>query len=213
MLEEEHPRGAGPLVGCQLRCEVGAWLAGGCRVRGVGAQARMPRPSAGTTREGAPICTGWPACAVFWPGVECRTSHVLGCVVRRVGGDFEERYGYRPYLLETFVDRHGGASFRAAGWHLLGETAGRGRQGHAATETPKACLDADWRARTLRAPLAPLEVGADLDRENWAEQEFGGAPLGGLSARLVTWHQAEAPAFTGAARGDKAKAYYRLQTG
>ena len=40
MLEEE--RGAGPLVGCQLRCGVGAWLAGGCRVRGVGAQA--PRP-------------------------------------------------------------------------------------------------------------------------------------------------------------------------
>ena len=39
MLEEEHPRGAGPLVGCQLRCGVGAWLAGGCRVRGVGVQA------------------------------------------------------------------------------------------------------------------------------------------------------------------------------
>ena len=175
------------------------------------------RPLAGATREGAPICTEWSACAAFWLDVECRTSHVLGGVVRRVGDDFEARYGYRSYLLETFVDRHGGASFRAAGWR--GETAGRGRQGHAATETPKACLDADWRARIPepRAPLAPLEVGAG--RENWAEQEFGGAPLGDarLSARLVTCarHQAEAPmrAFTCAARGDKAKAYYRLQAG
>lgn len=91
-------------------------------------------------------------------------------------------------LLETFIeeDRHAGTSFQAANW--AGETAGRGRQGHAATETPKAHLDAGWRERFSEplAPLAPLEVGAGLDRESWAEQEFGGAPLGGLSARLVT---------------------------
>ena len=53
-------------------------------------------------------------------------------------------------------------------------------------------------------------------RKSWAEQEFGGALLGDarLSARLVTCarHQAEAPAFTGAAKGDRAliKAYYRF---
>ena len=81
-------------------------------------------------------------------------------------------------------------------------------------------LDAGWQEH-LRVPeprLVPLEVGAGLDRENWAEQEFGGAPLGDarLSVRLVTCarHQAEAPmrAFTGAARGDRTliKAYYRL---
>ncbi len=90
---------------------VGAWLAGGRRVRSLCAQARVPRPSAGTTREGAPICTGRPACAAFRPGVECRTSHVLGGVVRRVGGDFEERY--RP---SGDKDQHAGTSFRAAAW-------------------------------------------------------------------------------------------------
>ena len=163
MLEEEHPRGAGPLVGCQLRCGVGAWLAGGCRVRGVGVPARVPRPPVGTTREGVRICTGWPACAAFWPDVECRTSHVLGGVVRRVGDDFEKRYGYRPYLLETFVekDQHAGTSFQAAGWR--GETAGRGRQGHAATETPKAVYvwmrTGGCARRVRRWRLAPVWTG------------------------------------------------------
>ena len=110
-------RGAGPLVGCQLRCGVGL-------VRGVGAQAW--RPSAGTTSGGALACTG--ACRVSRPGVECRT--VLGGVVHRVGD--EARYGYR--LLETFENRHAGTSFgRPTG--LARPPAGGDR---AATETPKA---------------------------------------------------------------------------
>ena len=40
------------------------------------------------------------------PGIGCRNlaSHVLGRVVRAVGDDCEGLYGYRPWLLETFVD-------------------------------------------------------------------------------------------------------------
>ncbi len=222
MLEEEHPRGAGPLVGCQLRYLVGSahgWLGA------VGFAASAHRLECrdrwiGWSDAGRRACLHRVVCLsrfLVRPGVECRNlaSHVLGGVVRRVGDDFEARYGYRPYLLETFVDRHAGTSFQASNWHRIGETAGRGRQDreHAATETPKAVyvyeLDADWQVRILepRAPLAPLEVGSGLDRESWAEQEFGGAPLGDvrLSARLVTCarYQAEAPtqAFTCAARG------------
>ena len=30
-------------------------------------------------------------------------SHVLGRALRRLPGDFRERYGYRPWLVETFV--------------------------------------------------------------------------------------------------------------
>ena len=47
----------------------------------------------------------------------------------RTGEDFERRYGYRPWLLETFVDEtaHSGTSLRAANWVRVGESCGRGR--------------------------------------------------------------------------------------
>ncbi|MCP4043202.1 MAG: DUF4338 domain-containing protein, partial [Gammaproteobacteria bacterium] len=48
-------------------------------------------------------------------------SHVLGQLARRVADDWEECWGYRPVLLETFVDPahfHGGC-YRAAGLELL----------------------------------------------------------------------------------------------
>jgi len=64
-----------------------------------------------------------------WVGVPNISSHVLGQLVRRVASDWELRWGYRPVLLETFVDplHHRGTCYRAAGWELLGSTQGRGR--------------------------------------------------------------------------------------
>ena len=137
-------------------------------------------------------------------------------------------YGYRPWLLETFVDEteQTGASVRAANWVRVGETCGRGRgdRTHAAPETRKAvymyALEPAWRAR-LAAPapaVAPLAVGDGLDAESWAGHEFGEARLGDarLSARLVQSAQqmAESPmrAITGAAQGARAlgKGHYRL---
>ena len=55
-------------------------------------------------------------------------SHVLGQLARRVGDDWEARWGYRPLLLETFVDpaHFQGSCYRAAGWALLGRTTGDG---------------------------------------------------------------------------------------
>ena len=43
-------------------------------------------------------------------------SHVLARVARRVGADYEERYGHSVHLLETFVDvsRFAGTCYRAA---------------------------------------------------------------------------------------------------
>ena len=166
-----------------------------------------PAATAGWNDDGRRACLHWVAClSRFRPGIKCRNLAVLGRVAK--GDDFEARYGYRSYLLETFDEKHEGASFLAANWRRVGKISGR-----RGAEMPKAVymheLDAEWRER-LRIPrLAPLGVGAGLDRKSWAEQEFGGAPLGDmrLSARLVTCarHQAEAPmrAFTGAARGDR----------
>jgi hypothetical protein len=55
-------------------------------------------------------------------------SHVLGQLARLVGDDWEARWGFRPWLLETFVDpaRFRGTCYRAAGWTCLGTTSGRG---------------------------------------------------------------------------------------
>jgi hypothetical protein len=56
-------------------------------------------------------------------------SKLLGLSARRLQRDWEERYGYRPVLLETFVEkaRFQGTSYRAANWQYLGDTQGRGK--------------------------------------------------------------------------------------
>lgn len=63
-----------------------------------------------------------------WVQVKNLASHVLGQLARRVGEDWEMRWGYRPVLLETFVDPayFQGSCYRAAGWTLLGRTSGEG---------------------------------------------------------------------------------------
>ncbi|MCP3908046.1 MAG: DUF4338 domain-containing protein, partial [Oceanicoccus sp.] len=76
-----------------------------------------------------------------WVRVANLASHVLGQLARRVADDCEECWGYRPVLLETFVDPvhfHGGC-YRAAGWELLGRTTGAGmvRPGKQYKTTPK----------------------------------------------------------------------------
>jgi hypothetical protein len=76
-----------------------------------------------------------------WVQVSHLASHVLGQVARRLREHWRQRWGYRPVLLETFVDpaRFRGTCYRAAGWISLGETTGEGlsRPGHVYTTTPK----------------------------------------------------------------------------
>ena len=56
-------------------------------------------------------------------------STVLSRSSRRLPDDWQARYGYRPLLLETFVqsDRFAGTSYRAANWTHVGQTQGRGK--------------------------------------------------------------------------------------
>jgi len=58
-------------------------------------------------------------------------SAALGRLARRLPADWEALYGYRPALLETFVeaDRFRGTSYRAANWICVGQTQGRGKLG------------------------------------------------------------------------------------
>ncbi len=66
------------------------------------------------------------------PWVRCRNlaSRVLALATRRLAADWQLRYGYRPVLLETFVEspRFQGTCYQAANWICLGETQGRGKR-------------------------------------------------------------------------------------
>ena len=65
------------------------------------------------------------------PWIHCKNlaSKVLALSERRVLRDYEERYGVKPVLLETFVERgrFRGTCYRAANWLYLGQTQGRGK--------------------------------------------------------------------------------------
>lgn len=79
-----------------------------------------------------------------WVKVKNLSSHVLGQAARRIGEDWEERWSYRPVLLETFVDPRyfAGTCYRAANWRYLGMTTGEGfvRKGKSYTTSAKQIL-------------------------------------------------------------------------
>ena len=79
-----------------------------------------------------------------WLEIKGLASHVLSLAARVVVEDWEEAYGVRPALLETFVERgrFEGTCYRAANWVEVGETAGRGRmdRNKRKAEPVKLCL-------------------------------------------------------------------------
>ena len=66
------------------------------------------------------------------PWIQCKglASKILSIVNRRLPIDWQQRYGFKPVLLETFVEceRHRGTSYKAANWIHVGKTAGRGKK-------------------------------------------------------------------------------------
>ncbi len=118
-------------------------------------------------------------------------SKALALCTRRLGQDWEQLYGERPVLVETFVDpkRYSGTSYRAANWQRVGRTRGRGRNDRKRTAavSPKDIyllgLEKNFRRVLTREPAAgevaparsrPPSVGAPKD---WAQEEFGAAGL------------------------------------
>jgi len=100
---------------------------------------------------------------LIFPWVRLRQlgSQVLGQLARRVRADWQERWGYGPLLMETFVDpsRFAGTCYRTAGWLELGRTTGRGlpRAGQVYQSTPKRiyvkALVTDCREQLCGGPL------------------------------------------------------------
>ncbi len=64
-----------------------------------------------------------------WITVRNLASRLLAVVANQLPEDWHARYGFRPVLLETFVqrERFRGTCYRAANWIHVGETQGRGK--------------------------------------------------------------------------------------
>ena len=236
LMLREHPLGACRLVGRQIRYLIASdhgWLGG----LGFGSCALRLRER--------DAWIGWDESTrkqfqgrlinltrlLIRPCVSCQhlASHVLSLGMKQVLTDFAERYGFAPWLVETFVDRasFAGTCFQAANWIGVGATAGRGRNApnHPVTTRKDIYLyplRPDWRgAMGVSAPgaeLAVADVRLALCTADWVEDEFGGADFGhrATERRLVKIAQrkAQSPAapFTQCCNGKRSEleAFYRF---
>jgi len=73
-----------------------------------------------------------------WVRSKNLASRILALAGKRIADDWQERYHYRPVLLETFVekDRFRGTCYQAANWLQVGDTRGKGKLGKSAGEVP-----------------------------------------------------------------------------
>ncbi|EKD92720.1 MAG: hypothetical protein ACD_28C00352G0001 [uncultured bacterium] len=232
----DHPQGAGPLVGRQIRYLVESehgWLGG------------FGFSSAALHLEDRDTWIGWDwkmrqthlhhvvnmSRFLIRSSVSCKNlaSKLLGMVIQKFPEDFQYRYNYRPLLLESFVDveHFNGTCYRAANWQRIGQTKGRGRQDRDKKQAKSVKdiyvwpLAKDFRTQMglhQNDGLDALSVADSPDGKAWAKKEFGDAPLGDkrLSDRLVevALDKVENPgqAYSNVAKGNwpKVKSYYRL---
>jgi hypothetical protein len=236
LIETEHPLHDSRMVGRQMRYLIGSehgWLGalgfGSCALRlrprdeWIGWDERSRRQYQDRVLDMRRF--------LIRPKVHCENlaSRVLSMAVERVGVDFARRYGFEPWLLESFVNtqEYEGTCYRAGNWHCVGESKGRGRNGPhkpqvARKEVYVYELNRRWRRQMGIVPksaqLSALSVEESLDAERWVEAEFGEAELGHQDAtqRLVRIAKAKArnpsASYPECFAGDRheLKAYYRF---
>ena len=126
------------------------------------------------------------------PELRCANlaSHAYKLVLQRVGEDWWERYGIRPVLIETYVDRSTciGKSLVVANWLRLGQSQGRGRTSPSQHARPQSVKDVwvwQWdpqaRARLQERRLPPVVLRSlfgHCQRDDWVEEELDGLDLG-----------------------------------
>lgn len=196
LMVRQHPLGRSPLVGAQLRylveCDSGIVGAFGfgppafhlqCRDQWIGwspqARGRNRGRVIGLSRFLIRRGLRRPNLAT-----ECYTL-----VLAQVASDWEQRYGVKPVLVETYVDRasHQGRSLAACHWRRLGQSKGRGRDDRQAqkSKSPKDVwvyeLDPQARSWLQAQPveiLAPRSVFAPPVEPDWVEEEMAGVQLG-----------------------------------
>jgi len=195
LIIRQHPCGDAPLVGAQLRYLIGSehgWL---------GALGFGPAAFRLSARD---QWIGWSLQArlrhlqeviglsrfLIRQEVHCTNlaSKVLSLVLSRVAGDWQTRYGIRPLLVETFVDRSRftGLCFAAANWMRLGTSLGLGRLGpKTPVKSPKDIwvypLGTNARQRLqeeVPKPVTPCSLQESLEVQDWCAHEMAGLDLG-----------------------------------
>jgi hypothetical protein len=163
MMRAHHPRGAGPLCGAQIRYLIVSekhGLLGGLAVSAAAWRLRARDTWLGWTDAARGEDLQGVVCNsrfLILPGVRVKhlASHLLGQLTRRIGRDWQDRYGRQPWLMETCVEAsHAGTCYRAANWIELGMTAGRGRQDRENTAGARKAGAGKARARRARAKKA-----------------------------------------------------------
>lgn len=205
LITREHPLGDRPLVGAQLRylleCDAGVLGALGfgppafhleCRDQWIGWSLAARRQNLGQVIGLSRF--------LIRPGLRVPNlaSQCYSLVLGQVAGDWQSRYGLKPVLVETYVDRerHQGRSLAAANWRRLGESKGRGRDDRQrqTAQGPKDVwvyeLDPKARAQLQMTQLervAPRSVFAPALATDWAQEEMAGVDLGDerLNARAA----------------------------
>ncbi len=234
LMQRYHYLGAGPLCGAQLRYLI--------RSEHHGWVGALAFSAAAWRVEARDAWIGWTEMArrrhlsevvansrfLILPHVRVPhlASHVLALSMRQLPEDWQRRYGYRPLLVESFVDasRFRGTCYRAANWTWVGRTRGRGRQDRTARggKTVKEVFvyGLHPRARQIlcREPDHPGIIEETIrPAEDWTVEEFGGVCLGDarlearvriLAADLYAKPQASLPQACGSRA--KTKAAYRF---
>ena len=236
LIEREHPLHESRMVGRQLRYLIGSdhgWLGavgfGSCALRladrdeWIGWDEPMRRQYQDRVLDMRRF--------LIRPSVRCKNlaSRVLSLVTERLRTDFERRYGFEPWLLESFVntEAYEGTCYQAANWLCVGESVGRGRNGPCEPTVPRKNvymyeLNRRWRQQMGIVPksaqITVLSVEESLRNAQWVKAEFGAADLGHRDAteRLVRIAQAKAQnpsaPYTECFAGNwhELKAYYRF---
>jgi len=232
MLDAHHYLGSGPLCGAQVRYLIRSdrwgWLGGmsysACALRVESRDRWIGWSDTARRKNQCLVVNNSRFLVVPSVKVKCLASWVLARVEKRLAQDWEQVYGYRPVLLETYVERgrFAGTCYRAANWTWVGVSTGQGRRGDGASIKDvymrpleeswqqSLCREADGRIGVRQAALPP-------EPRDWIEAELGGADVGDarLTARLLqitgTFYQkptANIPQACGSVKS--AKATYRF---
>jgi hypothetical protein len=136
MIQRYHYLGYTPLVGAQLRYVIGSDQ-GYLGVIGFSASAWRVAPrdqfigwSGNARRANLPYVIGNSRFLILpWVHSKNLASKILSLSAKRVVVDWNQVYGYRPILVETYVEqqRFLGSCYRAANWINVGQTQGRGK--------------------------------------------------------------------------------------
>ena len=165
--------------------------------------------------------------------IKCKNlaSFVLGKCVKQLPDDYENQFGYKPLLIESFVDTkfYKGTCYKAANWILLGQTKGRGRDdtNHTVKKNIKDIyiypLDHNFREKmglpeTKLPEIKAIAPSDGIHRKQWPTLEFGNADLGDkrLTDRLIKIAENKSlhpgASYLQAAHGDRydIKGYYNF---